>query len=348
MTREDNEIMSELNSLRIRQLFYTSWLAQSVYAAACLGLADLVATGTSSVEELAARTHTRPDYLYRLMRALAGAGVFTETSAGTFGMTPQAHCLVSGGEDSVKELVLFYGNEVHKSYGHLAETLRTGIPAVDAIYGMSLWERMESVPETGTAFRRGMGAPSWREQLPLPENYDFSGIRRLVDVGGGEGTMLAAVLHEHPGMQGVLVDISAGVDRTMHHFIEAGVADRTRLVESSAFDELPRADGYMMSCVLHVMDDAASLVALNRVRDAIEADGRLVILERIVSPPDEPSLAKILDLSMMLTNGGRERTETEWHDLLAQAGFKLTRIVALPYFSGGAELTAIEAAPVPR
>lgn len=168
---------------------------------------------------------------------------------------------------------------------------------------------LQQVPEAGSAFRRGMGATSWQEQLPLPRAYDFGGIRRLVDVGGGEGTMLAAILHEHPDMCGLLVELPGGIDCTMRHFVDAGVADRCELVEGSGFDEPPPGDGYLLSCVLHAMDDTNSVRVLSRIRDSIETDGRLVILERIVAPGDDPGLAKFLGLTMMLMNvlGNRQR-----------------------------------------
>ena len=340
--------MSELNSAKVRELLYGTWAAQAVYAAARLDLADHVADGAGDVEELAERTGTNPDALYRLMRALASVGMFHEEGSRRFAMTPPAQCLRTDGEDSVKDLALFYGNEVFRSYSRIVDSVRSGTPAFDAEYGTTLWEHMAKVPETSDAFRRGMGASSWREQLPLPRTYDFSGINRLVDAGGGEGTMLAAILHEQPDMRGVLVELPGGIDRTMRHFTDAGVADRCTLVEGSAFDELPHGDGFVMSCVMHALDDESGLRALRRIRDAIEPDGRLVIIERIVAPGDEPGLAKTLDLTMLLMNGGKERTESEWHSLLAAADFKLTRIVPLPYFSGGAELAAIEATPIHR
>lgn len=338
--------MTEVNSARIRRLMYGSWIAQTVYAAARLELADHVGDQEMDIEALAEVTQTDPDALYRLMRALAAVEIFTETAPRRFAMTPLAQVLRSDAKDSVKDLTLFYGNEVYRSYGRIVDSIRTGERGFDAEYGMTLWERMASVEETGNAFRRGMGAVSWQDQLPLPQTYDFSPIRTLVDVGGGEGTMLAAVLHENPEMRGVLVEIGAGIDESKRHFAEAGVIERCEVVEGSAFDELPRADGYFMSCVLHVMDDESSLRALGRIREAIEPGGRLVILERIVAPGDEPCLAKILDLSMLLTNGGKERTEAEWHELLAAASFELTRLIPLPDFTGGVELVAIEAVPI--
>jgi hypothetical protein len=275
-------------------------------------------------------------------------GVFSEQADRTFVMTPAAEALRTGQADSVKDLVLFYSNEVHRSYSRIDESIRTGRPALDMEFGMPIWEYLRQLPDEDNTFRRGMGATTWRAQLPLPRSYDFGGIENLVDVGGGEGTMLAAILHEHPEMTSVLVELPSGMDRTMRHFADAGVTDRCTLVEGSGFDELPAGDGYFLSCVLHVLADEAGLRVLGRIRDAITSDGRLVILERLVPPPNESGLAKTLDLSMLLTNGGRERTEQEWHELLTTGGFKLTRIVPMPYFIGGTELVAIEAMPTPR
>lgn len=337
--------MSELGSSQIRDYLYGSWVAQTVYAAARLKLADLVAADAGDIAVLAERAEANQDALYRLMRALASVGIFSEESPRRFTMTPLAECLRSDGEDSVRDLALFYGNEVYRSYGRILDSVRTGTPAFGAEYGQTLWERMRTVPETGEAFRRGMGATSWREQLPLARAYDFGDVKRLVDVGGGEGTMLAALLHENPGMEGVLVELAAGIDLTRRHFIDAGVEDRCTVLEGSAFGELPRADGYFMSCVLHAMNDEDSLRALRRIREAMQPDGRLVILEHIVSPGDERSLAKFLDLTMLVLNGGKERTEDEWRGLLGRSEFTLSRIVPMPYFSGGAELVAIEAVP---
>jgi SAM-dependent methyltransferase len=340
--------MSELNSSRIRDMLYGSWVAKAIYAAARLDLADLVADGIGGCAELAERTKLNADALYRLMRALASVELFHEDSPRHFVMTPLAQCVRTGGEDSVKDLALFYGNEVYHSYGRLVDSLQSGTPAFDRVYGRSLWQHLRESPEAGAAFRKGMGASTWHEQLPLPDSYDFTGIRRLVDVGGGEGTMLAAILHEQPEMEGVLVELPGGIDPTKRHFHEAGVADRSVLIEGNGFDVLPAGDGYLLSCVLHAIDDENSIRVLSRIRDAIEPDGRLVIIERIVSPEENPGLAKFLDLTMMVMNGGKERTEQEWHELLAAASFKLTRIVPIPYFSGGTELVAIEATPIPR
>lgn len=340
--------MIDSGSLGVRKIFYASWLARAVYAAARLGIADVVAQGVENIEDIAERLDADTDAVYRLMRALAAEGIFHEQDSRTFVLTPMAQSLRTGVPDSVKDLALFYGDEVYRSYEHVVDSVRTGERGFDIEYDMPLWEHLARLPEADNTFRRGMGAPTWEAQLPLPRTYDFSGIRRLVDVGGGEGTMLAAILHEHPEMAGTLVEIPAGIDRTMRHFHGAGVADRVTLTEGSGFDQLPSGDGYLLSCVLHAMDDAASLKVLARIREAISPDGRLVILERVVPPGDESAVAKILDLSMLVLLGGKERTEVEWNDLLAAADYKLTRMVPLPYFSGGAELIAIEGRPVPR
>ncbi|MFD9904607.1 methyltransferase [Streptomyces sp. NPDC059063] len=338
--------MSDVSSVRVREDMYAGWLSAAVYSAARLRLADHVADGVRSVEELAELTGTHPESLYRLMRALAGAGYFREEGERRFGTTPVAEFLRSDTADSVKDLVLFYGREVYRAYGALSEAVRTGERAFDIEYGMPLWDYLDTVEDTGNAFRKGMGAVTWSEQLPLPRTYSFAGVDTVVDVGGGTGSMLAAVLHEHPGMKGVLVEISAGIDHTMRHFKEAGVEDRVELREGSAFDELPEGDAYLISCVLHAMDDEQSIKVLRRMRDAIRPGGRVVILERIVPAGNEPGLARMLDLTMMLMNGGKERTEQEWRALFSASGFRFSKAVAMPYFSGGAELYAIEGVPV--
>lgn len=337
--------MGEVSSVRVRETMYAGWLSAAVYTAAQLRVADHLAEGVSDIDELAKRTGTHVDSLYRLLRALAGAGYFREEEGRQFALTPLAEYLRTDTEDSVKDLVLFYGKEVYRAYGALGDAVRSGERAFDSEYGMPLWDYLNSVEATGNAFRKGMGATSWTEQLPLPQTYSFEGVDTLVDVGGGMGTMLAAILHEHPDMKGVLVEIPAGIDTTMYHFKDAGVQERVELREGSAFDELPVGDAYLLSCVLHAMDDEQSVRALRRIRESVRPGGRVVILERIVPAGNEPGLARMLDLTMMLMNGGKERTEQEWRTLLEAAGFRYTRAVEMPYFSGGAELYAIEGVP---
>lgn len=337
--------MSDVSSVRVRETMYAGWLSAAVYSAARLRVADHLADGVCDIDELAKRTDTHAESLYRLMRALAGAGYFREEDTRQFATTPLAEYLRTDTEDSVKDLVLFYGKEVYRAYGALFEAVRSGERAFDIEYSMPLWDYLNTVEATGDAFRKGMGAATWTEQLPLPRTYAFDGIDTLVDVGGGTGSMLAAVLHEHPGMKGVLVEIPAGIDHTKRHFKDAGVEDRVELREGSAFEELPEADGYLISCVLHAMNDEQGVRVLRRIRDSIKPDGRVIILERIVPEGNEPGLARMLDLTMMLMNGGKERTEQEWRTLLAASGFRFTRAVEMPYFSGGSELCAIEGVP---
>jgi hypothetical protein len=340
--------MDESCGRRMREMLYGTWVAQAIYAAARLDLADHVAAGRHEICELARATDADPRALYRLMRALASVGVFREEEPERFVSTPLADCLRSGADESVKDLALFYGGEMYRSYAEIVDSVRTGAPAFERVYGTSLWEHLDRTPAAGAMFRRAMGATSWREQLALPRTYDFGGIERLVDVGGGEGSMLAAILHERPALRGVLVDIPSGLDRTMRHFRDAGVADRCTLHAGSADDALPAGDGYLLSCLLHAMDDDVAVRVLGRVRDAIAPAGRVVIVERIVGPRNEPGLSKLLDLSMLVVPGGRERTECEWRELLCRSGFELRRVIPLPYFSGGMELHAIEGGPVGR
>src|SRR5262245_11370476 len=161
--------MNELCSHRVREMLYGGWKAQAIYAAARLDLADHVAGGCGEVHELARATETDPGALYRLMRALASVGMFREEEAQRFVLTPLADCLRTCSDDSVKDLALFYGGEVNRSFAEIVDSVRTGAPAFDRVYGTSIWDYFDQTPAAGEVFRRAMGASSWREQLALPQ-----------------------------------------------------------------------------------------------------------------------------------------------------------------------------------
>jgi hypothetical protein len=191
-----------------------------------------------------------------------------------------------------------------------------------------------------------MGVPRWTDQIPLVRAYDFTGIRRLVDVGGGQGSMLAAILHEYPAMTGVLLDLASARNGTSKHFAEAGVAGRCEFVERSCFDPLPAADAFWLSCLVHALDDERAAAAFARVREAIHPEGRMLVVERVVPEGDAPSFAKLLDVTMLVVTGGRERTEAEFADLFNRTGFSLRRVAPLPYVPAGIGLSILEARPV--
>lgn len=330
----------------LREMVVASWSAQAIYVAAKLGIADRVAAGPRAVEDLAAETETSPDALYRVLRALASVGVFTEVAPRRFGMTPLAEGLRTNVPGSVRHLTMWYGEDVFRAFGDILHSVRTGQPAFSRVFGEDLFTHFARNAESSATYNTGMGVARWTDQLPLVKAYDFSGIRRLIDVGGGQGSMLAAILHEYPTVTGVLLDLASARNGHSQHFVDAKVADRYQFVEGSCFDPLPAADAYWLSCLVHMLDDARTALAFTRVREAIEPSGRLLVVERVVPEGDVPSFAKLLDLTMLVVPGGRERTEAEFGALLAKTGFALTRVVPLPYVPAGIGLSIIEAKPV--
>jgi hypothetical protein len=330
---------------RLREMVVASWSAQAIYAAAKLGIADLLASEPKTAAELAAATNTSPDALYRVLRALASVGVFTEVSPRLFAMTPLAEGLRTGVPGSVRHLTMWYGEDVFRAYAEIGHSLGTGQPAFSRVFGADLWTHFARNAESSATYNAGMGVARWTDQIPLVRAYDFAGIRKIVDVGGGQGSMLAAILHENPAMRGVLLDLASARNGHSRHFEDAGVAERYEFVEGSCFDRLPAADAYWLSCLLHALDDERATAALARVREAIHPEGRLLVVERIVPEGDAPSFAKLLDVTMLVVAGGRERTEAEFASLFQRSGFALRRIVQLPYVPAGIGLGILEARP---
>jgi hypothetical protein len=333
---------------KLREMVTAAWTSQALYVAAKLGIADLLAAGPRSADELAAATKCHPGALYRLLRALASVGVFTEVEPRRFGMTPLAEGLQTEVSGSARHLAIWYGEDVFRAWADALHSFRTGEPAFDHVFGMSMWEHFARNPESSEHFNIGMGARRWQDQRPLVDSFDFGKIKRLVDVGGGQGSMLAAILNAHHAMEGVLVDLPSALEGAPALLAEAGVSDRCTIVAGSGLDPLPQGgDAYMFSSVLHALDDAQAHATLTRVREAIAPSGRVLIVERVLAPGDQPHFGKLVDLVMLLMNGGRERTEREFGELLAGSGFRLERTVPLPFFIAGIDLSIVEGVAVP-
>lgn len=313
---------------RLTQLISGYWASQAVYAAAQLGIADLLKDGPLPIEQLAAATNTKPDMLYRVLRALASTGVFAESTPGTFQLTPAAELLRSDVDGSQRALALMMGEEHYEVWGRLTEVLRTGENAFEKVCGAPIFEFLGRHPDKGRIFDAAMTGIHGRETLAVLNAYDFSGIRRLVDVGGGNGSKLSAILKRHPSLRGVLFDLPQVVDRAEPALREAGVADRCAVERGNFFTAVPAgADAYLLRHIIHDWTDEQSLTILRNIHRAMTDDGRLLLVESVIPPGNEPFAAKFLDLTMMLIPGGKERTEAEYRKLYDQAGFQLTRIV---------------------
>lgn len=327
---------------RLIHLITGYWHSQAVYVAAELGIADLLHDGPQHVDALAAATGTDAGALFRLLRALASLGLFEEVSPRTFALTPLADPLRSDAPQSQRAFARMTGAEQYQAWGDLLYCVRTGRTAFDRRFGKPVFDFLADHPEQAAIFDAAMTGIHGRETEAVVAAYDFSGIRVLADLGGGNGSQLTAILQQHPGLYGVLFDLPHVVERARPGIRAAGLEARCRLVAGSFFEDVPAgADAYLLRHIIHDWDDQRSRTILERVRARIPSHGRLLILESVIPPGNDPFPAKFLDLTMLVIPGGKERSREEFEALLESAGFRMTRIVPTD-----ADISVIEAVTV--
>jgi SAM-dependent methyltransferase len=301
---------------------------QMIYVAAKLGIADLLAARPRPVEELAAAAGAEPQALYRLLRGLASLGIFALVAAGEVVLTPQAELLRSDVQGSLRDVALLYGEDwVWQAYGNMTHSVRTGAPAFTKTHGQPFYGYLHAHPRAAARFNAAMTGFSSHETAAILEAYDFSDVRSVVDIGGGHGALLAALLRAHPRMTGTLFDLPSVLAGAASVLGEPGIAERARTVAGDFFDEAPAgADLYVMKSVLHNWDDVDALRLLSTCGTAMAPEARLLVIERVVPDGNAPAEAKLFDINMLVVAGGRERTEPEYRRLFADAGLTLTRI----------------------
>ena len=318
------------------------WVSKALNVAAELGIADLLRDGSRTSDELADRCGVHPQALYRLLRALSSVGVFTEEEERRFGLTPAAELLRSDVPGSMRALARMYGSEQYRAGGNLLESVRTGEPAFDRLFGTGYFEYLAHDLEANAVFNEAM--TGWTAQLAdaVAAAYDFDGRGVVVDVGAGHGLLLSTVLRAHPAMRGILFDLPHVAATARPLLEQAGVAARCETVGGDFFDSVPAGGTYyLLAQILHDWDDERCRVILDNCRRAMLADGRLLIVEQVLPPANEPSLGKWLDLHMLVLLTGRERSRAEYAALLESAGFELENVVPT---SSGASI--VEGVPV--
>jgi hypothetical protein len=302
---------------------------QAVHVAAALGIADRLADGPRSVDELTDATGAHHVSLYRLLRMLAGVGVFREEADGRFALTPLGGSLRSEGPDSVRDWALFVGApEMWETWGRLRDSVMTGDAAFTRARGMPLWDYMADHPELGTPFDRWMSRQSDQHNAAIVATYDFSSFRAVADIGGGRGSTLAAILQTNRSLRGILLDLPQVVAHPAP-LVEAGVADRCDVIGGDMPQGVPAgADAYVVKRVLMDWGDEQAARILRNRADAMPEDGKVLVVEMVLPSGNEPSPGKAFDLLMLLIHAGaRIRTKSELGDLLAAAGLRLTRVI---------------------
>jgi hypothetical protein len=304
-------------------------LSQALYVAAALGLADHLADGPRTCDDLAVASGAHPGALYRLLRALAAAGIFSEQPAHRFALAPLGQSLRSDAAHPLGAWAVQIGQPYFwQTWGHLLHSVRTGENAFRDLHGIDVWEYRRQHPESGAVFDAAMTALSGRVSEGVARAYDFGARRCVVDVGGGQGALLTAILIRHPRLRGVLFDRPAVVAAAPALLDAAGVAPRCDVVGGDFFAAVPDgADAYVLKSVIHDWEDEPATAILRTCRRAIAPDGRLLLVERVIAPPNEGAPAKLSDLNMLVAPGGRERTREEYGALLAAAGFRLAETI---------------------
>jgi SAM-dependent methyltransferase len=304
---------------------------QAIYVVAKLGIADLLAPGPRSVADLARQSQVHERSLYRVLRMLASRGIFVEQADGRFALTPLAEPLCSDAPDSQRAFAIMMGEEQFRAYGGLLYSVRTGKPAFDQIYGEPIFDYLGKHSESAKTFDAAMSSIHGRETQAILDAYDFSGIGELCDVGGGNGSVLIATLTRDRFLRGVLFDLPHVIERARPAVEAAGLAERCRLVAGNFFESIySGADAYFFRHIIHDWDDDKSTTILKNCRAALKPSGKILVVESVVPPGNEPYFGKDLDLTMLVMPGGMERTENEYRGLFAGAGLKLARIVKSP------------------
>jgi O-methyltransferase domain/Dimerisation domain len=307
-------------------------ISQAIYAVVELGIPDLLAAGPRHCDELARETNTHAPTLFRILRFLTGAGLFNELGSKEFELTRLGSALRTDVPGSPHSLVRFLLSEFEwNPWGRLIHSVRTGETAFHHVHGMGLFEYLRKNAEASAVFNAAMTSLSARSGTGIVERYDFSGLRKVVDVGGGQGFLLATILRANPTMRGVLFDLPdvvAGAGQVLENF---AVRDRCEVVGGSFFGALPTGgDAYVLRQIVHDWDDDRALAILLNCRAAMTETGKVLVIEREIAPHHREAMRVLhIDLEMLVNVGGMERTEAEYRSLFENAGFRLTTIVPL-------------------
>ncbi len=321
---------------QMMQMITGFWTSCCIYAAAKLNVADFLKDKPQTADQLAEATHSDAASLYRVLRALSSVGVFSENEQRQFELTPLGNTLQSDAPGSMKAMAIAQLGDHFNAWGNLVYSIKTGHIAFDNIEGMPVWKYYETHPDEGLNFMKAMtGLTGAVIQNVLPM-YDFSGFKTIVDVGGGNGALLMAVLDKAPQATGIVFDEEYVVDETKKSIQQKGYSNRCETAAGSFFDFIPEnADAYLMKMVLHDWNDEQCLQILKNCHKAMKPGSKLLVLDAVIPEGNEPHPGKFMDINMLAMTGGKERTKKEFVSLFAGAGLKLSRVISThsPLFS---------------
>ncbi|MFC8131192.1 methyltransferase [Streptomyces sp. NPDC057302] len=318
----------------VARLVFGSLAAQTVRAAVRLRVMELIGDEERSATEVAAAAGARPQPMTRLLRALASLGLLREHTAGSFSLTPAGATLDPGRPDSLTSLVrMFTEPTMLRAWEHLDDSVRTGDVAFDTIFGKDFFSHLKDTPDLSAEFNKAMSQASRATAAVLPHAFDFGGRASVTDVGGGDGTLLSAVLREHPTVTGVLYDTEEGLAQAPKTLENQGLTSRCSLVAGDFFRSVPEgSDVYLIKSIVHDWPDEQAVTILTHCREVLPPAGRVLIVEPVlpeVVDTETAGLTYLTDLNMMVNVGGRERTRSDFEDLCRRAGLSLTSVTPL-------------------
>lgn len=331
--QQGEKSMSKQDTLRetdeLFQMIIGYRISQALHVAAKLGIADLLKDGPKSSEELATAAGVNPAALYRVLRALASVGVFAEVEHSRFTLTPLAAPLQTGVPGSLRAVAITFGEEwTWRPWGELLYSVQTGSSAFEEVFGIPLFEYFAQRPEAGRIASANFTEGTRLTAMAVANAYNFSGFHTLVDVGGNQGALIAAILKANLHLRGILFDMPHVLEGAKRFVETEGIGGRCELVAGDFFESVPSAsDAYILKWILHDWDNERAVTILKNCRRAMRKEGKLLVVESVILPGNEPSYAKLSDLLMLVMAGGRERTGAEYGDLFAAAGFTLTNIL---------------------
>lgn len=318
---------------RLLQLGMAYANSQALYVAAKLSLADILARGPASVAELARATEVDAAALGGVVRVLESLGVFTKVPhSESWTLTGAGRYLRGDVDGSLKAIMVLLGEEEYMAFGHLLHSVKTGRSAFPRVFGQPFYEYLQSHPEASVKFSDAMSAMECLHDRAVAQAYTFTGSETIVDVGGGHGSLLASILETYPQLRGVLFDLPKVVERARTALAEQDLSSRCRVEGGDFFERVPNGDVILLRRIVHNHNDADCARILGNCHAAVTRGGRVLIIERILEADARPSFTKLANLSMLVLQGGRERTEAEYVSLLRQCGFEF--IASRPTESG--------------
>ncbi|MCP4134203.1 MAG: methyltransferase [bacterium] len=334
--KPSNTTESMQASQQMMQFITSKWITKPIYIAAKLGIADILSNGPRSVQEIAKETGTYEPYLYRVLRALAGVGIFSEQENRVFELTPMAESLQTG---AMRSLALMFLSDWHnKAWEELFDCVKTGKIPFEEAFGMQAFEWLGKNPEAGEIFNEAQSIKAAISHSHIINYYDFTEINTLTDIGGGYGGLMIAILGANPHIKGTIADLPEVVKKTREIIISKNLEKSCNSIDYDFFLEIPpESDIYIMSHILHDWDDKRCKTILQNCRKAMNNESRLLILENVLPEGNEFSITRLLDLEVLVMGGGCERTMSEYKNLFDSAGFTIIKRSPLTTGSGSGD-----------